>query len=160
MTGQHENIEYKMQVPGHARCLIDGGFALIKKLFRRSDCDGIGQLEDVVNRSSTTNVAVRFPAWQWRSWKTFLTQYFKPLKGIRQYQHFAFHANEPGVVTVQRTSSDNEQKINILKDRDHRFEQITRPAVVEPSGLSEMRIRYLYTHVRPFQDETCPSPQE
>ena len=31
MTGQHENIEYKMQVPGHARCLIDGGFALIKK---------------------------------------------------------------------------------------------------------------------------------
>uniref|UniRef100_A0A8W8N980 DUF7869 domain-containing protein n=1 Tax=Magallana gigas TaxID=29159 RepID=A0A8W8N980_MAGGI len=85
MTKQHNRIEFKMQIPGHARCLIDGGFALLKKLYRRCDCDSIGQLEDVVNRSSTTNTAVRYPAWQWRSWKEYLGQFFKPVKGIRQY---------------------------------------------------------------------------
>lgn len=60
MTKQHNRIELKMQIPGHARCLIDGGFALLKKLYRRCDSDSIGQLEDVVNRSSTTNTAVRY----------------------------------------------------------------------------------------------------
>lgn len=60
--------KFKMQIPGHGRCLIDGGFALIKKkLFRHCDGDGIGQIEDVVNRSSSTNTAVRYPEWQWRS---------------------------------------------------------------------------------------------
>lgn len=58
MTTQHNRMEFKMQIPGHARSLIDGGFALLKKLYRRCDCDSLCQLEDVVNRSSTTNTAV------------------------------------------------------------------------------------------------------
>ena len=62
MTKHHQRIEYKMQVPGHARCLIDGGFALIKMLYGRCDCDGIGHLEDVVSKSSSTFIAVRYPA--------------------------------------------------------------------------------------------------
>uniref|UniRef100_K1Q248 Uncharacterized protein n=1 Tax=Magallana gigas TaxID=29159 RepID=K1Q248_MAGGI len=53
-----------MQIPGLARCPIDGGFALLKKLDKRCDCDSVSQLEDVVNRSLTTNTAVRYPAWQ------------------------------------------------------------------------------------------------
>ncbi|KAH3893802.1 hypothetical protein DPMN_017954 [Dreissena polymorpha] len=39
--------------------------------FRRSDCDIIQQLEDIVNKSSTANEAVRYPTWCWRDWKTF-----------------------------------------------------------------------------------------
>ena len=34
MTGQHSEIEYHMQVPGHARCLVDSGFGNIKTLYR------------------------------------------------------------------------------------------------------------------------------
>lgn len=99
MTKQHNRIEFKMQIPGHARCLINGGFALLNKLYRQCDCDSIGQLEDVVNRSSTTNTAVRYQAWQWRSWKEYLGQIFQPVKGIRQYQHFSFDSCEPGIIT-------------------------------------------------------------
>ena len=45
MTGRHGVIEYMMQVPGHARCLVDSGFAsIIKKLYRRSDCDALDKL--------------------------------------------------------------------------------------------------------------------
>ena len=72
-----------MQVPGHARCLVDSGFASVKKLYRRTDCDTFDQLEEIVNKSSTTNEAVRYPAWQWRDWKAFLEPVFRPLPRIR-----------------------------------------------------------------------------
>ena len=83
MTGRHQTIEYLMQIPGHARCLVDSGFATLKKLYRRSDCDTLDQLETVVNRSSSSNQAVRYPSWEWRDWKTFLTPVFRPIPGIR-----------------------------------------------------------------------------
>lgn len=69
--------------PGHARCHVDAGFANIKKLYRRSDCETIGQLEDIVNKSSMANLAVRYLHWSWRDWKQFLDGVFKPLKNIR-----------------------------------------------------------------------------
>jgi len=83
MTGRHDVIEYMMLVPGHARCLVDSGFASLKKLFRRFDCDALDQLETVVNKSSATNVAVRYQAWQWRDWRTFLEPCVRAITGIR-----------------------------------------------------------------------------
>ena len=83
MTKRHECIEYMMQVPGHARCLVDSEFASVKKLYRRTDCDTFDQLEEIVNKSSTTNEAVRYPAWQWQDWKAFLEPVFHSLPRIR-----------------------------------------------------------------------------
>ena len=34
LSGRNRSIEYHMQIPGHARCLVDSGFASIKKLYR------------------------------------------------------------------------------------------------------------------------------
>jgi len=45
MTGRNCVIEYMMQVPGHAQCLVDSGFTSIKKLFRHSDCNVLDWLE-------------------------------------------------------------------------------------------------------------------
>ncbi|KAH3796610.1 hypothetical protein DPMN_150179 [Dreissena polymorpha] len=39
MTGRHDVIEYHMQIPGHARCLVDSGFGHLKKLYRRSNIE-------------------------------------------------------------------------------------------------------------------------
>lgn len=44
MTGLNTNIKYLMQIPGHARCLVDAGFAHIKKLYRRSDCETVDDI--------------------------------------------------------------------------------------------------------------------
>lgn len=87
------------------------------------------------------------------------------MKGIRQYQHFSFDSNEPGIVTVKRTCDGTEEKIEILKDQGFQFREIRRPDVLPAGGLSESRVRYLFSHVRPFvrpafQEETCPSPVE
>lgn len=140
LTKHHNRIAFKMQIPGHARCLIDGGFAILMKLYRRCDCDSIRQLEDVVNRSSTTNTAVRYPAWQWRSMKEYLEQFFKPVKGIRQYQHFSFDSNEPGLVMAKKTCVRTEEKIEIFKDQRFQFREIRRPDVLPACGLSESRV--------------------
>lgn len=83
MTGRNMQIELMMQIPGHARCRVDGGFGHIKQRYRRTDVDCIDQMEDVVNSSAHTNEAVRFPAWQWRDWKQFLGPRIRPIKGIR-----------------------------------------------------------------------------
>ena len=83
LTGRHQEIEYLMQIPGHARCLVDGGFAHLKQRYRKSDCDTLDQLQQVVDVSSSTNEAVRYPAWTWRNWKSFLSAKFRPVRGVR-----------------------------------------------------------------------------
>lgn len=40
-------------------------------------------MAEVVNSSSTTNVAVTYPAWQWEDWRSFLQPQFRALSGIR-----------------------------------------------------------------------------
>ncbi|KAJ8302403.1 hypothetical protein KUTeg_021390 [Tegillarca granosa] len=57
LTQRTTVIEYLMQVPGHSRCLIDSGFASIKKLYRRSNRDSIEQLQKVVEKSAGSNTA-------------------------------------------------------------------------------------------------------
>ena len=68
---------------GHAHCHVDAGLGNIKKLYRRTDCESLSQLEEIVNKSSMSNLAVRYPQWIWRKWKEFLDEVFKPLKHIR-----------------------------------------------------------------------------
>ena len=67
---------------GHARCLVDTGFAHLKKQYRRHDCETLEQLAMVVDKSSDKNVAVCYPTWVWRRWKPFLEEHFKPVPGI------------------------------------------------------------------------------
>ena len=159
MTGQHDKIEYLMQIPGHARCLVDSGFASLKQMYRRSDCDSIDDLQNVVNKSSSTNVAVRYPSWCWREWKPFLSANFRPVPGIRKFQYFRMESSSPGVVTVKMNKDAAEQKFNILKHGGVRFEQIERPAILQAEGLSHQRQQYLYKTVRQFMDHLDKMPR-
>lgn len=165
MTGRHERIEYMMQVPGHARCLVDSGFAALKKLYRRCDCDSIDQLQQIVNKSSATNEAVRYPAWQWRDWKAFLEPVFRPLPRIRQYQYFRMTSAAPGVVVVKQNCDADEISFNILRNEGFVFQQDMLPVIIPAQGMTSARQEYLYRTVRPYvrpcyQDVTCPRPED
>ncbi|WAR17741.1 hypothetical protein MAR_032335 [Mya arenaria] len=89
MIGLNEEIRYLMQLAGHARCIIDAGFGRIK-LYRRTDCKTLSDLENVVAPSSTTNEAVLYKKpdgtsmFEWREWKTFLGEQIRAIKGIRK----------------------------------------------------------------------------
>ena len=100
MNGLHQKITFHTQVAYHGRCLVDSGFAYIKKKYRHKDVDSLPQLRDVVDESATSNQAVLFQGpdgWVWRDWKSFLSRYFKPLNGISKLHHFTFDADKPGM---------------------------------------------------------------
>ena len=163
-------VQQKQSVFLFSRCLVDGGFANIKRLYRRSDVDSLQQLVDVVNKSATSNIAVPYipengeEAWQWRDWKTFLSQKYIPLKGIQKLYRFQFRADEPGFVFVKTDVNGPEVMKRILK-KNVNIQLGDRPCVLEAAGLTRDRQQYLYHSVRPYvreryQDLTCPAPQE
>lgn len=167
MTGRHEEIEYSMQIPGHTRCLVDSGFAHIRKLFRRSDVDSVGQFHTLINKSAATNEAVPFQsaAWKWRNWKSFLSSQFRAVKGIRQFHHFRVTADDPWAVYLKERIDGEEKPMSIRKRGATPFDATELPEEIIPPGLTLERQQYLYRNVRPYvrpahQEELCPTPAE
>jgi hypothetical protein len=145
-----------MQIPGHARCLVDSGFGQAKKLFRRSDADSLADVATIFSTSSVTNETVLYQKddgaheWEWRAWKAFIGDNFKPFVGIRQYQHFEFDEARPGTIIARKGKQQPDEEFVILKRPDQQFVAEQRPPIVHPGGMSATRARYLYTHVRRY----------
>ncbi|WAR31075.1 hypothetical protein MAR_033617 [Mya arenaria] len=168
MIGLNEEIRYLMQVAGHARCIIDAGFGRIKALYRRTDCETLSDLENVVASSSTTNEAVLYKKpdgtsrFEWREWKTFLGEQFRALKGIRSYQQFRFTSESPGIIFLKKGEDNEETSYCVLRGGNVLR---SRPQEVQAAGLSRERQAYLATHVRKYlraknKDTTCPLSEE
>ena len=96
---------------GHTRCMVDGNFGLIKKLYRRSDVDTVAQLSGIVSRSSSTNIPQLY-SWEWREWDAMLAKLFTPLKGIRKFQHFTFADNLGGSVIMKEACIGEEKTLS------------------------------------------------
>nr|XP_034309101.1 uncharacterized protein LOC117683615 [Crassostrea gigas] len=169
-TGRHKEIKLHFMIAGHTKCLCDSCFGMLKKKFRRSEVNGIDELETVVENSAKCNTVVRFGGngngLQWYGWDVFFNTHFKPLKGIGKFQHFRFTADEPGVVFAKHTLDSPEVRINLFKERVNMDEVLHGfPEVITPAGLSADRKRYLFKEIRPyvkapFKDLTCPAPDE
>ena len=100
MTGQSDEIELAFMRVGHTRCSVDGYFGLLKQRFRSSDVDTMDDVSTVIDSSCAANEAITY-SWDWRCWDDFLAAIYKPIKGIRAYQHFRFSSSDPGVVHVR-----------------------------------------------------------
>ena len=83
---------------GHARCLVDAGFANIKKRYMVTNCETLTQLGAVVDESAFCNTSVCYPAWTWRRWKPFLEENFKAVPGIM----YVSARSEFGVILVSK----------------------------------------------------------
>lgn len=159
----HNDYEYL------SRCLVDGGFGHIRKLFRRSDVDSFNQLVDVVQKSASSNVAIPYKhedggaTWEWRDWKSFLSTNFKAVRNIRKYHHFRFSCQDPGYVFLKESVDSEETSVSIMKSPI--LDPHARPILITPPGLSRDRQTYLYRNVRPYvrplhQEEVCPTPTD
>ena len=150
-----------------SRCLVDANFAHIKRLYKRTDCNSLGDLREIVDRSCYSNNAVLFEeedSWIWSDWAEFFSASFSALKGLRGYHIFRFHQENPGKVFCRKSSDDIEQEIKLLKGSFAAFDPNVRPRMVLPGGLTRDRQAYLYSRVRPFvqnpwKDVTCPPVQ-
>ncbi|WAR04042.1 hypothetical protein MAR_010600 [Mya arenaria] len=157
--GLHEEILLLMQIPGHTRCLVDSGFANIKKLFRRCDVDSLAQLAEVVDKSSKSNVPVPYKKTDGSENWAYLQLDFLPVRGIQKYHSFQFCKADSSAVYVKRTSGEPETRVQLMK-RAAVLPQ-GMPNTVTPAVLTAERRRYLRMHVRQYvrpacSDSTCP----
>ena len=59
-----------------SRCLVDANFAHIKRLYKRTDCNSLGDLRETVDQSCYSNNAVLFEeedSWFWSDWAEFFS---------------------------------------------------------------------------------------
>ena len=49
IKGKHQEITLSFMRVGHTRCLVDGHFGLIKKIYRQSDTDTLSQMAELFN---------------------------------------------------------------------------------------------------------------
>ena len=137
-----------------SRCLVDANFAHIKRLYKRTDSNSLGDLREIVDRSCYSNNAVLFEeedSWIWSDWAEFFSASFSALMGLRGYHIFRFHQENPGKVFCRKPSDDIEQDIKLLKGSFAAFDPNVRPRMVFPGGLTRDRQAYLYSRVRPVE---------
>lgn len=96
-------------------------------------------------------------------WKTYLQNFFKPLKNLTRYRHFQFHADNPGWIEVKERNSGNPVSVNVLKGNvQPTAGQL--PDVITKRGLYIGRQWYLYENIREFcssdaaKDAICLRP--
>ena len=169
VVGLHDRIEMSFMIAGHTRCTVDGCFGMVKRKYRRSDCNTIQQLADIISSSAHGNKAqltrnIRGEQQvTWYAWDAYFMEHFKPLKGISKLLHFVFDKDQPGVVQVRESVDSSFNTVELLKSKKEVLAATTLPPALVPPGLSDDRAKYLYDQIRdhvrdPYKDVLCPKP--
>lgn len=176
LTGLHDKIELSFLIVGHTKFSPDGYFGLIKRHYRKSKVYTHEQLADIVTSSSRSGHNVCIPisrntptSVNYRDWSSWLSQYFKTIKGISNYHHFVIERKNPSIILTKERQDSEEVKIDIAKkkfpfSKSHPPKRL--PNHLLPSGLSLKRQWYLYDQIRchiPHErdkDQTCPIPKK
>ena len=96
IVGLHRSIEMHFMVVGHTKFAPDWCFGLFKQCYRRT---AVSCLDDVVSAvTGSTQTGVNIPQLvgdeagtifvPQYDWQAFLSPFFKPLPGIKSFQHF------------------------------------------------------------------------
>ena len=140
----HEEITISFLLVGHTKFAPDWCFGLFKRLFKRTKVNTIEDIAEVVDSSAECNVSqlvgqtdgtILVPTYDWTS---FFDQQMiqSSLKGISIMHHFRFTASDPGCLYVRDSSSDQEHRINLLRDRSWRPSPHVLPQQLVPLGLN------------------------
>ncbi|KAI0226960.1 hypothetical protein LSAT2_022574, partial [Lamellibrachia satsuma] len=90
----HKTISLNFLIAGHTKFAPDGCFGLLKQAFRRHAVSSLEQFRSVVNGSARTNSAQLVGTEDGTcyvpvgDWQAHLSPSYKPLVGIKGYQHF------------------------------------------------------------------------
>ena len=172
IVGLHREILYTFMPAGHTRCQVDGFFGLIKQRYRRSYCDTLQHVEEVVNNSSFANFSQLYADpqtgekhFEWRMWDDFLQSRFKRIPGIRELCQMRFTADEPGIVYYKKSLGGDEVKKELNSVQLSQITSAVLPPAIQPPGLTQERRKYLYEQIRPhvtpqFRDILFGSPQQ
>ena len=120
----HHSVKYLSLIAGHTKFGPDRCFGIIKRSFKLNYISSIYEFANMVESSSTgVNKAqlvgthdgtVIVPVYEWSS---FLEQFFKRVPNIKNYHHFRFSKDKPGIVYFKESSTSQEQSMMLLKNR-------------------------------------------
>ena len=159
MFGLHESISLSFMIAGHTRCLVDGCFGMLRRKYRRSDCDCVADLAKAVEQSARCNKAhpvrdqvTRDMSVSWYAWDSYLLTYFRAFKGISKFHHFEFSREQPGVVIASKVSGGEKTRFVLLRSEEgqNAMGRDILPPVLVPPPLSEERKQYLDANIREF----------
>ena len=93
--GLHQSVSVNFMIAGHTKFAPDWCFGLIKQKYRRTFVSCLADIENVVRKSSVSGVNIPRCVGSedgqmlvnCYDWQSFFGQYFKPLTGIKSYQH-------------------------------------------------------------------------
>jgi hypothetical protein len=169
LTGRSKSITYSYLPVGHTKFSPDWCFGLLKKKYCRTEVNCLDDIAQVVERSSTVNVAqlvgtsngeVLVPMYDW-------TGYFAPIfrifPNIKKFNHYSFTANNRQDMTVRKLSDSPPSNFAILKANAAIPPSQVLPDIIHPRGLPPQQQWYLYDKIRKYcspetQSITCPIP--
>ena len=97
LTGGHTKITLSFLIAGHTKFSYDWCFQMLKRKFKRTRVDSLGDMEDVFKDSTRGNIAqlcrnergeVFVPTYDW---KTYSPSFFKKVVWIKKCHHFIFN---------------------------------------------------------------------
>ena len=159
---------HHFMITGHTKFSTDACFGLLKRKFRRTDVSSLDNLARVVEESAACNICQLVGAQDGstivpsRDWAGFLSSHFRRLDGIKQYHHFRFERDHPGVVFLKKTATAEEEQRVLLRGV-WLPSYVDKPPPIAPTGLSLERQRYLVDKIREYcredvRDLVCPDP--
>lgn len=170
ITGLHNSCTYSFLLVGHTKFACDWCFGLLKQKVRKTFISSLFDLANAVEESTVSGVnvsqlcglhdgTVLVPVYDWA---TFLTRYFKKFPNIKQFHHFRFQKDTPGIMYYKQFSDSPELTFLLLKRVD--VLPVSFPDEIVPSGLDMQRKTYLFRKIREFcregtEDLVAPSPQ-
>ncbi|XP_033725205.1 uncharacterized protein LOC117315170 [Pecten maximus] len=104
LVGLHIVVQYYMMIAGHTKFDPDWHFGVWKLRWRSSNVETLEEVAKTVTHSSRNGhnipqlVKDEDKPLIFRDWKSYLKQYFKPLKNLTKYHHFLVDATKPGTV--------------------------------------------------------------
>ncbi|XP_052216280.1 uncharacterized protein LOC127834463 [Dreissena polymorpha] len=173
IVGLHTRMQYSMMVTGHTKFEPDWHFGLWKSKWRLCDAETIEAVAETVSTSSRSGHNVPHMVGDsekpvhFHDWKTFLSQFFIPMKNISKYQHFLIDAGKPGWVCCKTSENSLVESHCLLKSADllPSMSSQSCPARIKGPGLSSARQWYLYEEIGQFfksdlsRQATCPKPK-
>ncbi|KAE9291048.1 hypothetical protein PF001_g19333 [Phytophthora fragariae] len=176
--GVFERIDYKFFVKGHTKNSCDRGFGHIRRHVGRADCWKMDHIVSAVNEAATSSSAVHISRGNefFKSYKPLVTELYKKLVGVQQYQIFSMEATKPGVVQCKKGPDDEPVEQDLRRKVDGVLTESTKVERMlthfledlSPPSLNAEKKTELYTKIRPyvpyeFQDDpiyTAPSQDQ
>ena len=106
-TGVSTKTELAFMVAGHTKFSPDYGFGVFKRLYRHGELNSVAEVCGMMEKSNLlvaepvgTEQNVLIPCYDWQAKFSSVGK----IAGLKQFHHFAFDTNKPGVCMVRELS--------------------------------------------------------